>query len=239
MKMRNTILTLAAAALFAGACSRGGGGGVKLASEADSVAYILGLNIGENLLRMDSALNVGAVALGIGDYFAGRVRLTPAEAQAYYLRYVNHAVPEQLRAQESQWLDDLTRNTPFKRSESGLRYEITAPGDEADRPAHDDEVMVMRCRIVDRAGREVYASPDTLRLPLGGLTKGLQEGLKLLGKGGSAKLWVPFAAAYGGEGNAALGVEPNQTLYYEVELFDILRSRDGKAPDVPLSETAL
>lgn len=48
--------------LLAGACSKNsGGGGVKLRNDTDSVAYVIGMNVGANLLKMDSTINVNAV----------------------------------------------------------------------------------------------------------------------------------------------------------------------------------
>ena len=45
---------IAAAGLFLlGACSRGTGS-MELRNETDSVAYVIGLNVGYNLQRMDS-----------------------------------------------------------------------------------------------------------------------------------------------------------------------------------------
>lgn len=38
--------------LLAGACSKNsGGGGVKLRNDTDSVAYVIGMNVGANLLK--------------------------------------------------------------------------------------------------------------------------------------------------------------------------------------------
>ncbi len=55
---------IAAAGLFLlGACSRGTGS-MELRNETDSVAYVIGLNVGYNLQRMDSTLNVEAVCPG-------------------------------------------------------------------------------------------------------------------------------------------------------------------------------
>ena len=34
-------------------------------------------------------------------------------------------------------------------------------------------------------------------------------------------LWVPAALAYGAEGDKELGVAPNATLYFEIELVDL------------------
>ena len=40
------------------------GGSVKLAVDTDSVAYVIGMNIGRNLQRMDSTIRVEAVCEG-------------------------------------------------------------------------------------------------------------------------------------------------------------------------------
>ncbi len=81
-------------ALVAGACSRKSGGGTKLRTDADSAAYVLGMNVGMNLLRMDSTLNIEVVCRGIRDAVADNTQFTMAEAQAFYLRYVNYLLPE-------------------------------------------------------------------------------------------------------------------------------------------------
>ena len=60
--MRKTLVVLTAAALLAGACSKKTGGGVKLKTDTDSVAYVIGMNVGMNLMKMDSTINVNAYA---------------------------------------------------------------------------------------------------------------------------------------------------------------------------------
>ena len=66
---RFLILPFVALTLWSG-CSKSGG--VKLRTDTDSVAYVIGLNVGANLMKMDSTMNVAAVCKGITDYFAGR-----------------------------------------------------------------------------------------------------------------------------------------------------------------------
>ena len=89
--MRNiAVIVFGCVALWTGGCSKSGGG-VKLHTDTDSVAYVIGLNVGANLLKMDSTLNAAAVCKGIADYFAGRQSMTMEEAQTFYLRYVNYA----------------------------------------------------------------------------------------------------------------------------------------------------
>lgn len=220
---RNWMLFLVAALLCAGGCSRSGSG-VKLRNDVDSVAYVIGLNVGTNLLKMDSTLNVAAVCKGIADCFAGRPSMSMDEAQTFYLRYVNHVVPERIREQERQFLDDVTAGRGFRQSDSGLRYDVGRDGDLKRMIAADDDRIAIRFRALRRDGTEVYSSyerGDTLRTRPDSLPAGLREGLKLLGSGGAVELWVPAALAYGAGGDASLGVGANETLYYEAELLDV------------------
>ena len=97
--------------LLAGACSKNsGGGGVKLRNDTDSVAYVIGMNVGANLLKMDSTINVNAVCEGIRDMFRGNPRLSAADAETFYLSYVNYALPEKARAYEEQFLLDIAKS---------------------------------------------------------------------------------------------------------------------------------
>lgn len=161
-------------------CSKSGGG-VKLHTDTDSVAYVIGLNVGANLLKMDSTLNAAAVCKGIADYFAGRQSMTMEEAQTFYLRYVNYAVPEKIREQERRFLDDVTSGQGFKSSESGLRYDVTRDGDLKRTIASDTARIAVRIKALRRDGGEIYSSyerGDTLRTRLDSLPAGLREGLK-------------------------------------------------------------
>ena len=53
------------------------------------------------------------------------------------------------------------------------------------------------------------------------LLKGMKESVKLVGSGGKINAWIPSSAAYGTQGDKELGIQPNTTLYYEIELVDV------------------
>lgn len=224
MKMKKTIVLLTAAAALTGACSRKGGG-VKLRTDTDSVAYVIGMNVGINLLRMDSTMNVEAVCEGIRDVFRGSAKFTTADAETFYLRYVNFALPEKARAYEEQFLQDIAKsNRSYARTASGVTYTVDELGDQGAVPASDRDTVVMRYLIRTADGTQVYSSyerNDTLRMQLGDLRKGVKESVKLIGKGGRINAWLPSTAAYGAEGDEQLGIAPNTTLYYEIELIDV------------------
>lgn len=211
--------------LAAGGCSRGGSGAGKLETESDSVAYVIGMNVARNLWQMDSTLNVRALCDGILDCFAGREKLSPQQAQTFYLHYVNVAQPEHIRAYENRYLEDICRdNRSFARTASGLTYTVEEIGDEKFTPKNANDTVSFRyvARTVD--GREFSSSferGDTTRVALGDLPEGMRESLKLIGRGGHIKAYVPAALGYGAEGNDSLGIKPNATLYYEIDLLEV------------------
>lgn len=108
---------------------------MELRNETDSVAYVIGLNVGYNLQRMDSTLNVEAVCQAVRDVYARTARMTPDEARAVYLRYVNVSQPEQIRAYEEQFLEDFRKsNRSYAKTDTGLTYEVLEIGDESKTP---------------------------------------------------------------------------------------------------------
>lgn len=218
--------TAACMALFAGSCSKKGG--VKLSSDTDSLAYIIGMNIGQNLLQMDSTLQVEAVCQGIRDVFGKSSRMTAEDARTYYLRYITYEQPEKVRAYEEQFLEDIRQsNRSYARSESGLTYRVEEVGDEQSTPSSLRDTVAMRFIMRTTDGEQLYSSfdrGDTLRLPLSELPKGLQESMRLIGKGGKMEAWIPATIAYGASGSDSLGVKPNATLFFEIDLVDVRKS---------------
>lgn len=213
------------AALAAGACSKKSGGSAKLRSDVDSVAYVLGMNVGANLLKMDSTLNVNALCEGIRDAFRGSTRLTAEEARTFYLSYVNYALPEKARGYEEQFLADIARsNRSYARTPSGVTYAVEAVGDQEMLPSSDRDSVVVRWVIRTTDGRQLYSSyerGDSLRMTLSEMTQGVKESIKFIGPGGKINAWMPSAAAFGAAGDKELGVAPNQTLCYEIELLEV------------------
>lgn len=219
------IVVFAAAGLLSGGCSKKKGGGVKLRSDVDSVAYVIGMNVGLNLQRMDSTLNVAAVCEGIRDVFAGKTDLTMEEAETFYLAYVNYALPEKARAYEEQFLADFAKsNRSYARTSSGVTYAVEDVGDQNQIPTAERDSVVLRVVIRSVDGKELYSSyerGDSLRMALSEMTRGLKESVKLIGRGGRINAWMPSSAAYGADGSEEFGVGPNATLCYDIELIAV------------------
>lgn len=225
-RLTTATLLLIGVLLLGGSCSkRGQAPTATFTNEQDSVAYILGMNIARNLRQVDSTLNIEALTAGIRDHFAKSERFTAAEAQRIYLHYINVSKPEAVLAYEDRFLEEVVRdNRSYARSKTGLTYAVEEVGEVnlSPKAAYDTVSFRYLGRTLD--GREFDSSferGDTTRMALGDLLEGLQESLKLIGKGGRIMAYLPAALGYGAEGNKELGVAPNTTLYYEIELLNV------------------
>lgn len=223
--MKRSILIFLSVLAFAACSKRSEGGSTRLKSDVDSIAYVIGMNVGENLIEMDSTLNVAALCEGIRDAFRRRTRLTMEEAENYYLGYVTYLLPEQARAYEEQFLADMAADDrTLVRTKTGVTYTIDCIGDQNRIPSSSRDSLQLRLRIASTDGRELYSSyerGDTLRLTLNELRAGLQESVKLIGEGGKLRSWIPSSLAYGADGSEEFGVQANSTACYEIELVKL------------------
>ncbi len=223
--MKRLFLILALVATFA-ACRKSG---VQIGGESDSLSYVIGLNVGRNLMQMDSTLNVDVVCTAIKEVFAGNEKMSFEEAKIYYLRQMNYTKYERFKLYEERFLADLAKsNRTYARTKSGITYKIDELGDQQNLPSNQRDTVVLRYKISRQDGTEVYSSyerADTTRSAVSKLVVGLQENLKMVGKGGKFTAWIPAELAYGAGGNEELGIEPNSTLCYEVEVLDVVQYR--------------
>lgn len=131
------------------------------------------------------------------------------------------AVPE-VALDEAAMADflELDMNT----TDSGLQYFIEEKGSGAV-PQEGDVVQVHYTgKLADGTifdNSYEYERPLTFAVGKGMVIPGWDEGIGLLSVGSKAKLIIPPALAYGEFGAGGV-IPPNATLYFEVELLDIL-----------------
>lgn len=229
MNLRKTSIALltAAVALTASCSGSRKQQTASLRNEDDSLAYVIGMHVGRNLLQMDTTLNVETLCYGLRDAFtrSRKTKFSDEDARTFYLRFVNYTAPERVKAYEEQFLTDFRReNRTYARTKTGLTYSVDVVGDETSLPRNDNDTVVIRYVAKHRDGRvfhSSYESEDTLRTALADMREGVREAVKLTSKGGKISVWVPASLAYGSEGDADDGIAPNETLFYEIELLDI------------------
>lgn len=194
-------------------------------NSADSMSYVIGLNLGANLIGIDSLLNVEAVCAGLRDAYVAEAKLNPEEARAAYLKYLNYDIYERVDAFEKQFLADLRKeDRKFVATSTGLTYKVHTLGDMKKVVRNNRDTILVRYRALNVAGEIVdttYLNADTLRIAVGEMPRGVIEASKLIGEGGHMEAWVPSRLAFGSAGCDSLAILPNTMLYYELWLVNI------------------
>ena len=126
----------------------------------------------------------------------------------------------QNRQVSADFVADLkSRDAAVQTTESGLSYKIENPGEEA----HPDANSTVKVKYVGKHinGTEFdNSNGEIVTFNLRGVVPGFAEGIRLLGKGGKATLYIPGNLAYGTEGQPQAGIAPNELLIFDVELVD-------------------
>lgn len=194
-------------------------------TSADSMSYVVGLNLGRNLMGLDSLLNIEAVCVGVRDAYLSQPKLNDEQARAAYLKYMNYDIYERTKAFETQFLADLRKqDRKFVATTTGLTYKVHTLGDMKKTIRTNRDTILMCYRVLDLAGNVVdttYYKQDTLRVGVGTMQRGVIEASKLIGEGGHMEAWLPSTLAFGSAGCDSLNVKPNTMLYYELWLIDV------------------
>ncbi len=194
-----------------------------LLTSSDSLAYIIGVSMAQNLLEVDSLIDLSVVGTAMAHYGAGRSLFTPESAREAYLRYKLHVEPERQRSLERQYLKELVvSDREFALSRHGFIYNINVIGNETLSPRNNGDWVELDYTISRMDGSEelfsTYKTEERHQSAFSDLPTGVREAIRLIGKGGKVTALIPSELAYGDEGNQTLGISPFETLRYEIEL---------------------
>ena len=206
------------AALVLSSCGAGAG---TPKTEADSLAYAMGIDFGTYAKKVDSTLDVNVIAAGIKAAMQGDTSVMSQE-QAYMFmhEYFMVRMPKKEKEASEKFLQDVEKNNAnVKKTASGLLYEIVTPGDATKITEADTLKVVYEGKL--KNGQVFESSKDTVKFPLQGMIPGWVEGMQLVGKGGEINLWIPSNLAYGERG-AGQVIGPNQALQFNVKVVDVI-----------------
>jgi peptidyl-prolyl cis-trans isomerase A (cyclophilin A) len=114
-------------------------------------------------------------------------------------------------------------------SPSGLVYIIENPG-TGEKAAEGAHMSVHYRGTFRRTGKQFDASydrgqPMNFSYKVNRMIPGFEEGLGIVGKGGSAKLIIPYFNAYGDKGNPR--IPPYSDLVFDIEIINIDNAHEG------------
>lgn len=215
--------------------------GYNAAAKLDTanVAYMLGYSIG--IQNVYQAHNWGKSGVKVNPAkiaeIASKAYKDSLDIQTLYMKFqqLNDTLQKKIRAAEEakakaeaeknlaegkEYVAKLkAEDSAIMTSESGLSYKILAEG-EGEKVADGSNVKVIYVgKHID--GSEFDNSKgEAIEFNVDRVVAGFSEGLKLLGKGGKAILYIPGNLGYGEGGQPQGGIKPNETLVFEVEVVD-------------------
>ena len=200
------------------------GGSASLKTDEDSVSYAFGMNIGAQL-KEDKVVKINAFLAGLNDAYNGKEKIEQSELSRIVNQYFNEKLPAKNLEESEKFLEEIAANPNVQKTESGLLYEVVVAGDPNVKATKDEDVVKVVYHGTFKDGKVFDSSKergDTAEFALNRVIPGWTEGMKLIGKGGKIKLWIPSDLAYGeyGSGNGVIGA--NEAVVFEVDLVDVI-----------------
>ena len=208
-------------------------------AEVDSVSYLLGVNYGmmfkqngfaENL----SELNMALMKKGMEDAlkadepkgyndttFAKQFKISPYEMNRIFnafLKKKSDYKAEVNRVKGEEFLASNALKENVDTTESGLQYTILAEGASEKVEKNDTVTVKYKGTLIDGTVFDEGEIPGHVSGSRGLIT-GFDEGIRLVGEGGKAVIYIPSDLAYGSRGNR--GIEPNSVLIFDIEVVKV------------------
>jgi FKBP-type peptidyl-prolyl cis-trans isomerase FklB len=203
-----------------------------LETEQQKTDYALGVNMGRNLVNQGIKPDVDWLVLGLRDALAGRaLLLSDAEFRQVTMAFRAEMRRNQVRSQQVLAEENFKAGAAFMAENSsregvvslpsGLQYRVLTEG-SGPIPKETDTVIVnYRGRLLD--GTEFdssYRNGEPATFNLKATIPGFRQALMLMPVGSKWEVYVPPGLAYGPKGTG-LGVGPQATLIFEIELVGI------------------
>lgn len=202
---------------------------IQIKTFADSMSYILGMNLIGTIKQEGLSVNPEVLIQSIRDGFANKFVLTDDQMKSCFGTYqqMKQASQEQESAKSSvgnkqagaKYMSENAKKPGVVTTPSGLQYRVITQG-SGTKPNPTDKVKVhYKGMLVD--GTEFDSSikrGEPIEFPLNQVIKGWSEGVGLMNIGSKYELVIPSNLAYGDAGRPPV-IPAGSTLIFEVELL--------------------
>ena len=243
MKAIKFIAIVACAAALAVSCNSSNGVKVDVelpsSADVDSVSYLVGIQLGSFLkgnlqVENPSEINLSEVKKGMIDIikaedpkgyndttFAKQFKISPYEMNRIFnafLKKKSDYKAEVNRVKGEEFLASNALKENVDTTESGLQYTILAEGASEKVEKNDTVTVKYKGTLIDGTVFDEGEIPGHVSGSRGLIT-GFDEGIRLVGEGGKAVIYIPSDLAYGSRGNR--GIEPNSVLIFDIEVVKV------------------
>jgi FKBP-type peptidyl-prolyl cis-trans isomerase len=219
-----------AVTMVAAGCGPQAGGSGKLATTDDSVSYILGYKMGENLKQQSLPVRPELIFRGLTEGMAGgKAAMSDSVMQSVMMGFqvrmmgIQHQKDSvaaiENRKSGAQFLADNKGKEGVKSTSSGLQYKVLKEGSGPKPKATSQVTVHYKGTLLD--GKQFDSSYDRgqpASFALNQVIPGWTEGVQLMNVGSKYQFWIPSDLAYGTQGSPPT-IPPNSTLVFEVELL--------------------
>jgi FKBP-type peptidyl-prolyl cis-trans isomerase FkpA len=168
-------------------------------------------------------------------YTADKVKNADKTDQQTLARFTSDSMVQRQMRIDNQIIEAYlaSKNIQTQKTPWGAYVQIIDPG-TGPKPAAGQYANV-KYRGTDLKGTEFDSGVYPLQIGMSQSIKGFEEGIKQLGKGGKAKVFIPSMLGYGPRGSAQK-IKPNENLIFDIELLDITDKQPAQ-PAVPVDTT--
>lgn len=202
-----------------------------LQSKLDSISYIIGHDIGNNLKTNEITVNLDIFYAGVNNGYSGNDTLISAKAtESLMVEFQKEMVAKRdqktaqvatfEKAKGAAFLQENKSQPGVVELPSGIQYKVINEGTGVN-PTPEDVVEVHYTgKLIDGT---VFDSSiergQSVKFPLNRVIPGWTEGLQLMKPGAKYILYIPSSLAYGDKGSGP--IPGGATLIFEVELISI------------------
>ncbi len=204
-----------------------------ISSEKGKLSYAVGWDIGRDIKRRSTEIDVESLITAIRDIVADRDPQVGGEKMKALLAALQQKVrQEQVEAFQALAVENQAKSETFLEANktktgivvmpSGVQYRIIEEGEGA-RPGMESSVRV-HYRGSKMDGREFdssFARGVPEEFVVNSVLQGWQEVLPLMKQGATWQIFVPPELAFGQRGNPPVG--PNEALMFDLKLVEIIQ----------------
>ena len=204
-----------------------------VSSEKGKLSYAVGWDIGQDIKRRSTEIDVESLITAIRDIVADREPQVGGEEMKALLAALQQKVrQEQVEAFQALATENQANSETFLEANktktgivvmpSGVQYRIIEEGEGA-RPGMESSVRV-HYRGSKMDGREFdssFARGVPEEFVVNSVLQGWQEVLPLMKQGATWQIFVPPELAFGQRGNPPVG--PNEALMFDLKLVEIIQ----------------
>ncbi len=206
----------------------------ELKTLKEKASYLVGFNIGEDVLRRELDVDFDIMVQGFRDAVAEKnPPMTKTEMESVMAAFEKKILEKSNAKWKALSKENMEKGVAFlaknklaegvAQLESGLQYK-TIKKSEGAKPKNGNQVKIHV--IGKHIDGEEFENTVKVKMPVtvtvGTTLRGLDEALRRMTTGATWQLFIPSNLGFGQNGSPP-AVGPNETLIYEVELIEIVK----------------